>query len=226
MVEAITLETGELRDAWQLARRMAKRKNIDVSTIRAACRNTFSEIPRDKEIAAMIARERAKKVDYSTVGDADPEDIFNFRVAGLPNPVEWKQPKKPRKSRAKRKRDFININRGTIRKDLVFKPAPGLADRLVKSVADDFGISVAELRGKGRQRYLVAARSVVTKLLRARGWSYPQIAPAIGRSDHSTTINQCRKFDYYAKVMPIVRESYQQHIAMLEGEGDSHTAIS
>ena len=90
-----------------------------------------------------------------------------------------------------------------------------LAWNVVESVARDFGIDPIEMTGKSRRKRLVHARSVVAMLLKQRGWSYPRIARAIGRGDHSTALYAVETFDIYAKHNVEVRESYHRHLGLM-----------
>lgn len=96
-------------------------------------------------------------------------------------------------------------------------PAPPLGTDVVRSVAYDFGFTVGQLKSGDRSKALVDARAVVSRILRDRGLSYPEIARALGRNDHSTPINSVAKFDIYAKRNPTVMASYERHSATGDG---------
>lgn len=92
-----------------------------------------------------------------------------------------------------------------------------LAGKLTESVLWDFGISKADLLGKSRKAKLVDARGVIAALLRRTGRrSYPEIARAVGRNDHSTAINLVSKIDWFCQRNPVAKESYEHHLALLE----------
>jgi len=82
---------------------------------------------------------------------------------------------------------------------------------LVASVAKDFGLSLDDMRGAGRSAHLCHARSVVVRVMRGRGLSYPAIGSFLGGRDHSTIINANRKFDAYSQADPQVEHSYRRH---------------
>lgn len=84
-------------------------------------------------------------------------------------------------------------------------------DLLLASVAQTFGVSVADIRGKSRQAIHVDARSVLTTILRDRGVSYPVIGRLLGGRDHSCAINSARNFAYYARRNPLVMDAYIAH---------------
>lgn len=64
------------------------------------------------------------------------------------------------------------------------------ASELANGVAKKHGLTLEALRGPCRARAHVQARAELYLLLRARGWSYPQIARAVCR-DHSTVLAHC-----------------------------------
>lgn len=83
---------------------------------------------------------------------------------------------------------------------------------LVQSVADDFGISYGELIGDMRHKTFVDARSVVGAVLKERGWSYPRMARAIGRRDHSTAMNWLTRLEHRKRDSRLVSESLAKHM--------------
>lgn len=85
---------------------------------------------------------------------------------------------------------------------------------LVHSVAQDFGLTGGDIRSRSRVPLHVEARSVVVRVMRARGLSYKRIAVTLGRTDHSTTVHSVQNYEMYAARNPLVRESYERHRAM------------
>lgn len=83
-------------------------------------------------------------------------------------------------------------------------------DRMLAFVAGHYGVTIRELKGQGRQRPLVNGRSVIAKVLRERGLSYPVIARLIGRSDHTTAMNLVETFDTRAKYNPEIMPLYHE----------------
>ncbi|MCU0688562.1 MAG: DnaA/Hda family protein [Phycisphaerales bacterium] len=66
---------------------------------------------------------------------------------------------------------------------------PVLVDQVVSLVCDRLRVTMIELSGKGRHHRVVLARAVATALARrCTSASYPEIARAIGRPNHSTVI--------------------------------------
>ncbi len=60
---------------------------------------------------------------------------------------------------------------------------------VIKSVADSFGISIADLIGASRKRELVGPRQITMYLLRdLLDLSYPNIGERIGKRDHTTAL--------------------------------------
>jgi chromosomal replication initiator protein len=75
---------------------------------------------------------------------------------------------------------------------------PGSATReppvILDAVARHFGVSVDDLRGKSRQKEVVAPRHLAMYLLRADArLSYPQIGALFGGRDHSSVLHACEK---------------------------------
>lgn len=149
--------------------------------------------------------------------------------------LQW-QPRsllpKPRARTVQRQRDYIILLPTKPAKSTTLGDFPvsvGLARRLINSVARDFEVTPEEMVGERRHKHLVLARSVVAVLLKRRGWSYPRIARAIGRNDHTTVINAVRQFDIYQSQDDRVSESYQRHLMMLgqlEASNDAETACA
>lgn len=84
-----------------------------------------------------------------------------------------------------------------------YRPPTGLASDLIGFVAREFGVSPAEVKGAGRNRMLVGARSVIAVVLREqRGLSYPTIGRMLGGRDHSTIQHSHRTFHDKAKCFP------------------------
>ncbi|MFG0330504.1 MAG: chromosomal replication initiator protein DnaA [Phycisphaerales bacterium] len=64
---------------------------------------------------------------------------------------------------------------------------PVRVDRIVDSVASRFGVETSDIRGSSRRRAVVDARSVAAYLGRdLTSMSYPELARAMGRRNHST----------------------------------------
>ncbi len=72
-------------------------------------------------------------------------------------------------------------------------------DRVFRFVAGHYGVTTDELKGGGKANHLVNGRSVVAKILRDRGCSYPLIARLLGFNDHTTARHLIKTFDNRAK---------------------------
>jgi len=68
--------------------------------------------------------------------------------------------------------------------------------RLLNKTSEVFDLSVTELAGNQRYKYLMPARFAMYKALRERAWSYPRIGKLFGGKDHSTIIHGVRRADY------------------------------
>lgn len=63
------------------------------------------------------------------------------------------------------------------------------ARAVVEAAAKDCGFSYNELVSVGRKRPVAEARFAAMLALYRCGWSFPQIAKATGRADHTTAIH-------------------------------------
>ena len=70
---------------------------------------------------------------------------------------------------------------------------PGNHRAVVVAVASHFGFDYRDLTGTCRSDTMARARFVAMAMLRQRGLSYPEIARAIGRRDHTTAMHGCRR---------------------------------
>lgn len=82
-----------------------------------------------------------------------------------------------------------NENRG-------FRPRkPIRVDRISDEVCRTLRVEADELMGRGRHRRVVLARTLVAHLSRTlTTLSYPEIARAMGRPNHSTIVTACQRF--------------------------------
>lgn len=67
------------------------------------------------------------------------------------------------------------------------------AARVVRAAAQACGISYAELMSPRRTAELAEARFVAMLVLHRANWSYPNIAIATGRNDHTTCLHGVRQ---------------------------------
>ena len=163
-----------------------------------------------------------KKVDGAHIGEPKESDGIDFRVAGLVKP----RPQiVARKSLTEQDRQRIaELAKGVgdkqppeKRKTFRYKAPPrtyggtAYAAKLIDRVCEGLEIPRDAFASESRQKFLVAARALVVKLLRERNealYSYPRLAEIIGRGDHSTTINLMQKFDHYCTLFPEVADLY------------------
>ena len=66
------------------------------------------------------------------------------------------------------------------------RQAPPTLETVLGVVSRHYGVKVAQMCGPGRVKALSRPRFVAMWMLRQLGLSYPQIAVALGRTDHST----------------------------------------
>lgn len=81
-------------------------------------------------------------------------------------------------------------------------------DLVISLVEAEFDLSAGALISRGRKKMQVFARSIVVRILRDRGVSYPRIGNML-RRDHTTILNMDRKWPVYISQCPKVLEVYQ-----------------
>ena len=86
------------------------------------------------------------------------------------------------------------------------------ADRMIASVAGSFGLTHKDVVSSARGRRYLCARVVIIRLLRDRGWSFPEIGRRLGGRDHSTVTHANARFEHYCERYPLVRSSYIAHV--------------
>lgn len=75
------------------------------------------------------------------------------------------------------------------------RPGPVSIDKIIDTVCRELGVTRDDLCGKGRAKKVVLAREVIVHLgKRHTGRSYPELAMAIGRPNHSTVITAHQRF--------------------------------
>ena len=171
-------------------------------------------------IEKMRAKVESAQASRRNVPDAEPDDIHDFRPAGLvpatkpkkgpvdPEPADpAPEPVAARLPAQKRKRVYARLSP---------TDAGPTARGIIHAVADALEVCPHVMIGKSRARDVVTARAVVMVLLREEQlvegvprFSYPQIGSVFSGRDHSTVIHACQvRFpeDYAASA--IVREVY------------------
>ena len=153
------------------------------------------------------------------IGEPRESDGRDFRVAGL---VRLEPARPPRISDEERKRIAELAAKIPQRKPpRTFREkiaqanycSTDFSDAVVDHVCAALDITPDVLKGNSRQKYLVAARALVVRVLRERNpvvYSYPRCAVIVGRRDHSTMINLFNQFDYYCTLFPALREIYHE----------------
>ena len=161
------------------------------------------------------------------VGEPTESDGLDFRVAGLVQ----REPAKPNQLSAEDRARIARLAAGvkdrpeapakrrtfTYRRPARAYTGTEYASRLIDEVCEALDIPRKAFSSDSRQKFLVAARALVVKLLRDRSvslYSYPRIAEIVGRGDHSTMINAMNKFDHYCTLFPEIAALY---LEMREG---------
>ena len=69
-------------------------------------------------------------------------------------------------------------------------------EAILEAVAERLGVSVRQIAGESRHRQVVLARSLAAYLARKlTAMSFPEIARAMGRPNHSTIVTACRRIE-------------------------------
>lgn len=87
------------------------------------------------------------------------------------------------------------------------------ARALVLAAADLFGIRATQVTGETRETAPCQARFAVMLALRRLGWSFPRIARAVGRSDHTTAMHGVRRAEQLERREP----GFCLAVSLLEG---------
>ena len=168
------------------------------------------------EIERKLAR-LPTKVEGSHIGEPKLSDGVNYRVPGLlgPRPVVRKSLAITPEERAR----IAELAKGIPDKPVKpiatyrYKGPPPVygsttyADGVIDRVCEALDLPRETFFSDSRQKYIVAARSLVVKVLRERNsavYSYPRIAEIVGRNDHSTMIHSYQQFDNYCRLFPVL----------------------
>ena len=170
----------------------------------------------------LMGNRREARPDVGEPTDSDGDD---FRVTGykLPDPVKPKGITEEERKRIAKLAALIGDKpeepQPEKQKTFRYKaPLPhyggtAYAAGIIAQVCEALEIPREAFSSESRQKYLVAARALVVKLLRERNasiYSYPRIAEIVGRGDHSTMINAMRKFEIYCRLYPEIAALYLQ----------------
>jgi chromosomal replication initiation ATPase DnaA len=87
-------------------------------------------------------------------------------------------------------RDILEIASKPDVEAFVFRP-----EAIIKEVAKKHRITIADIKGPWRKKELVAARmECVWRLRQETNFSFPRIARAIGRADHTSALHLYKKY--------------------------------
>lgn len=169
---------------------------------------------------------RPKRIEGAHIGEPTEGDGIDFRVRGTVAPIR----KTVRRGtltitpeERKRIAELAKVipDRPAQAKIATFRwkgPPPvygstSYADSVIERVCDAMDLPRETFFSSSRQKYVVAARAVVVRVLRDRNaaiYSYPRIAEIVGRNDHSTMIHAYQQFDHYCTLFPILRPLYDE----------------
>lgn len=138
------------------------------------------------------------------------------RLRGEPEPCEalaLRRPSKP--ARRRDPRPYVPV---------LQRPEsrlPEIIRVILSETAAEFEVSVDDLTGRSRAKYLCCARAVAYRLMRDRRkpngelYSMNQIAGFV-RRDHTTIIHSLSQFENYCRAYPEVSEHYERLRTRLE----------
>lgn len=194
------------------------------SKVRAAVINAGGPRLSDEVIKRHLAR-LPVKIEGHHVGEPTEGDAIDFRVRGTLAP----QPKPVRRGvftiTAEERNRIAELAKGVPDKPVqsvkVFRykgPPPvygstSYADSVIERVCEVMELPRETFFSSSRQRYVVAARALVVRVLRDRNtaiYSYPRVAEIVGRKDHSTMINLYQQFETYCSLFPVIRPLYNE----------------
>jgi len=93
---------------------------------------------------------------------------------------------------------------------------PVAIDRIKEAVCQSFGVSIKEIEGSSRKKQVALARQVAMYLLRKLGnFSYPKIAYAFNRKDHTTVMHAVEKVEklrYEDRELSLIIEELEKRL--------------
>lgn len=192
----------EFNSSTDLARHLARYITCP-STIEVHCRRDWGNTPSRAVIRQFM--DRHQKPRRGKIPDAEPEDIYDFRVTGRVRPEG--------RLISPLKVPVIERVEGQIRKSA--KDLGPIASKIVSAVAEQFKITPDDILGDGRARVFVLARSVAVKLMSEvtfatgeRRFSLTKIGQIMNR-DHSTISHSIQQFSMRIERYPAMREIYE-----------------
>lgn len=163
------------------------------------------------------------KIEGAHIGEPTEGDGIDFCVRGIVKPLPARRGTST--ITAEERKRIAELAKGIPDKPkqktavLRYKGPPPVygstsyADSVIERVCDAMDLPRETFFSASRQKYVVAARSLVTRVLRDRNtavYSYPRIAEIVGRNDHSTMIWAYEQFDHYCTLFPILRRIYDE----------------
>ena len=91
-------------------------------------------------------------------------------------------------------------------------------DEVISAVSEHLGVTQAQITGRGRHRHIVLARSITVYLARdLTSMSYPEIAAAMDRANHSTIITAAQRMARQLKAnQPVLLPSHASAVTPVE----------
>lgn len=85
------------------------------------------------------------------------------------------------------------------------------ADKILASVAAEYGVTPQEIIHGGRSRRFSDPRAVCQYLMRELGWTYHRIAELFDHINHSTATKNCQKVEHTPKLLAMASKIQRRH---------------
>lgn len=202
------MENVNFEEPRVMAKYLAKRR-YPASTIHAHVKNYFGrdvKITRD-HIEKLVAKEKQAAEAFRTRYDwfereAPEDDEQDFAVGAVGR-------RKPTKDEIISSLPPISTRRHPWPEWYAPPTTQVPAAEIVRGVAKEYGVTPEDIKGKARSTIYVTPRSVIARILRDRGLSYPVIGRLMGGRDHSTIMNLLRRFDDRRERDPFMMSVYR-----------------
>ena len=110
----------------------------------------------------------------------------------------------------------LDLAKDTLQDLTIFQERKISIENIQKTVVDYFGIRVADLKSKRRNRQIARPRQIAMALAKElTNMSLPDIGDAFGGRDHTTVIHACKKVDELKKMDSKIQEDYANLQKML-----------
>ena len=103
----------------------------------------------------------------------------------------------------------LDLAKDTLQDLTIFQERKISIENIQKTVVDFYGIRVADLKSKRRNRQIARPRQIAMALAKElTSMSLPDIGDAFGGRDHTTVIHACKKVDELTRTDSKIQEDY------------------